>query len=111
MEVKRLDAGQHTKSLTNDTEVAKAVSTIYHPKVKKMIVLNKELRKYMLNQSIAESCDNVIPQNVANILRNMNLVKREYDLSGSIQDQRCLVIFEGTEENEFEDCIKLRVEK
>lgn len=72
-------------------------------------MISKDLKEYLVSQTIEESCDNIIPENVAVILRELNLVKREYNLKGSIQNQRCLVIFEGSSEENFQDAIKFRV--
>ena len=72
--------------------------------------ISKILKEYIINQTVEESCDNIIPQNVANILIQLGLVKRQYALKGRAQDQTCLVIYEGSKEYDYHDCIKFRFE-
>ena len=72
--------------------------------------ISENLRNYLINQTIEDSCDNIISQNTAQILRGLDLVEREYPLKGRIQDQTCLVVYEGSEEEDYRDSIKFRVE-
>jgi len=72
--------------------------------------VSRILKEYLINQTVEESCENIIPQNVANILIQLGLVKRQYTLKGRVKDQTCLVIYEGSEEYNYNDCIKFRFE-
>ena len=75
-----------------------------------MKTISDSLKQYLLQQTVEESCDNVIPAHVAHILRELGLVLGEYQLKGRVQNQTCLVLYEGSEENDFLDSIKIRVE-